>query len=149
MSFLDKLFGNSAELDGEDYEDVDSEEFEDEDDEESVERRAPQVAAFKSSNRRQQANLTAVQSATKLIFYKPVSYDDAMNVVLQLRNNRSVIVNIVDLIAEDIEAAQRVHDFLEGAAFALDGKLHKVGEGIYCLTPSNYTAIGYVNPEQK
>ena len=95
-------------------------------------------------------NITALPSATKqkLIIYKPVSYEDADTAIDQLKSRRPVIVNIVELISTSIETAQRVHDYLEGVAYALNGRLLRIEEGIYVLAPSNYSIGGDSSKEQ-
>lgn len=75
----------------------------------------------------------------KMIVYQPMSYEDAQNIVDNLRARKPVIVNMVDL---ERECAQRVVDFIAGAVYALNGTIRKVSFGIFVIVPSNVALIG-------
>ncbi|MGI6192986.1 MAG: cell division protein SepF [Christensenellales bacterium] len=75
----------------------------------------------------------------KMIVYQPMSYEDAQNIVDNLRARKPVIVNMVDL---ERECAQRVVDFIAGAVYALNGTIRKVSFGIFVIVPSNVALVG-------
>jgi cell division inhibitor SepF len=74
----------------------------------------------------------ASMAAMKMIVYHPVCYDDAQNIVDNLKNRRPVIVNMEEL---DGSCAQRVLDFLLGAIYALNGTINKISRGIFLVAP--------------
>ena len=77
-------------------------------------------------------NSTLTQSEVMII--EPKSFQDALEMVQSLREYRSVIMNMKDL---DADKAQRLLDFVSGAAHALDGHQKQIGEGIFLFSPSN------------
>lgn len=87
-------------------------------------------------------NSTLTQSEVMII--EPKSFQDALEVVQSLREYRSVIMNMKELGADK---AQRLLDFVSGAAHALDGHQKQIGEGIFLFSPSN-VAINPLGAEQ-
>lgn len=75
---------------------------------------------------------------SKLIVYRPVSYDDTINIIEYLRNNRPVIVNMEGL---EREVAQRILDVVYGAICAVNGKLYKVNGRIFVVSPADYNVV--------
>ena len=71
-------------------------------------------------------------ASMKMIVYHPVCYDDAQNIVDNLKNRRPVIVNMEEL---EGSCAQRVLDFLLGAIYAINGTINKVSRGIFLVAP--------------
>lgn len=78
-------------------------------------------------------------AAMKMIVYHPVSYEDAQNIIDNLRAHKPVIVNLEDL---EINCAQRILDFLSGAIYALQGTTRKISRNIFVFAPANYDVIG-------
>ena len=83
-------------------------------------------------------------AAMKMIFYHPVSYEDAQNIIDNLKARKPVIVNMEEL---DVAAAQRILDFISGAIYALNGTIAKISRGIFVVAPTNYDVIGNENGE--
>lgn len=78
-------------------------------------------------------------AAMKMIVYHPVSYEDAQNIIDNLRARKPVIVNMEDL---EVNCAQRILDFLSGAIYALQGTIRKISRNIFVVAPANYDVIG-------
>ncbi len=78
-------------------------------------------------------------AAMKMIVYHPVSYEDAQNIIDNLKSRKPVIVNMEEL---DVAAAQRILDFISGAIYALNGTIAKISRGIFVVAPANYDVIG-------
>lgn len=87
------------------------------------------------------SNLTAMNGggSIKMVLFQPLSYEDSQTIVDNLRANKPVIVNMVDL---ERECAQRVLDFMAGAVYALNGTIRRVSYGIFVIVPSNVTIVG-------
>lgn len=83
-------------------------------------------------------------AAMKMIVYHPVSYEDAQNIIDNLKARKPVIVNMEEL---DVAAAQRILDFISGAIYALSGTIAKISRGIFVVAPTNYDVIGNENGE--
>ena len=83
-------------------------------------------------------------AAMKMIVYHPVSYEDAQNIIDNLKSRKPVIVNMEEL---DVSAAPRILDFISGAIYALNGTIAKISRGIFVVAPTNYDVIGNENGE--
>ncbi|MGE5584591.1 MAG: cell division protein SepF [Bacillota bacterium] len=71
----------------------------------------------------------------KLVVTEPHTFDDIPGILDHLKKRRPVIISVSDV---DRDLARRVLDFAGGAAYALDGSMQKVGDGIFLFTPSNF-----------
>jgi cell division inhibitor SepF len=71
----------------------------------------------------------------KLVVTEPRAFDDIPGILEHLKKRRPVIISVAEL---DRDLARRVLDFAGGAAYALDGSMQKVGDGIFLFTPSNF-----------
>ncbi len=64
----------------------------------------------------------------------PTDGRDVQEIADQLKGRRPVIVNLEGITKSE---AQPILDFLAGAVYALDGRLERVGTGIFLVTPAN------------
>ncbi|MDA8233390.1 MAG: cell division protein SepF [Clostridia bacterium] len=74
------------------------------------------------------------QKQVKVVVMEPKTYDDVQAIADNLKNRKSVVVNLENA---DKELAKRVVDFVSGAVYALNGSSQKVGNGIFLFAPSN------------
>lgn len=65
---------------------------------------------------------------------EPRSFGDTTQIVKQLLENKTVVLNLHLL---DKEQSQRTIDFVCGAAFALGGAPQKVGDTVFVFTPNS------------
>lgn len=84
------------------------------------------------------------QMQGKVVLIEPLSFDEVQSIVDQLKNHKSVIVNVETL---DKEIAKRMVDFLSGATYALGGNMQKVSSGIFIFAPSNIEITGSMRDE--
>ena len=70
---------------------------------------------------------------------KPTSVDDSREITETLLAGRTVILNLEGM---DLEIAQRIIDFISGAAFAISGNLQKISSYIFLVTPTNVDISG-------
>ncbi|HHV55294.1 MAG TPA: cell division protein SepF [Firmicutes bacterium] len=89
-----------------------------------------------SQGRRGQLVSIPGQSPSKVVVQEPLSFEEVQAVADHVKNRRAVVV-CLDRV--DRELARKVVDFLSGTAYALDGKIQRVGEGIFLIVPSNVT----------
>lgn len=82
----------------------------------------------------QMMGLSSVLTQSEVMIIEPKSFEDALAVVQSLRDHRAVIMNMKELTPE---LAQRLLDFVAGAAHALDGNQKQIGENIFLFSPSN------------
>lgn len=126
MDKIKKVFGFSDDYDYDDYED---ENYEDEVN--VVERETPT---------RTVKNRKALDSADMVItVHEPLSYEEAPNIVDDLRDYKSIVLNFEQL---DIDVKREIFDFVNGALYALDGKIQKVNKDIFILAPKNVEIDG-------
>lgn len=67
---------------------------------------------------------------------EPRVYEDSLNTATALRDGLPVILNLRHL---DQNAQKRFIDFMCGTAFAVNGKMLRIGEHIFLFTPPNVT----------
>ena len=88
---------------------------------------------------RERANVIEHPSLTpqsEVVVIEPRSFDEALEIIEELRCRRSVVLNLQYL---DTDQSQRVVDFLSGATHALDGHQQRIGQGVFIFAPSNFT----------
>lgn len=73
-------------------------------------------------------------SKVRVLIYKPVSYDDSQSIIDNLKDKKSIIVNLDEL---DTDVAQRILDFISGAVYALSGNIRKAARNIFVVAPYN------------
>ncbi|MFS8665550.1 MAG: cell division protein SepF [Limnochordales bacterium] len=69
-----------------------------------------------------------------VVVQKPARFEDVQAVVDSLKERRPVILS-VELVPKEV--ARRLVDFVSGAAYALDGRMHRLGDTLFLFTPSN------------
>jgi cell division inhibitor SepF len=80
-----------------------------------------------------------VSSGMEVCVIKPNSVDDSREICETLLTNRTVILNLEGM---DVELAQRIIDFISGAAFAISGNLQRISNYIFLVTPANVDISG-------
>ncbi len=91
-----------------------------------------------SSSRRRHARAVAALPSpprAKLVVAEPRSFEDIPGILDHLKKHRPVIISVSEI---DRGLARRVLDFAGGAAYALDGTMQKVRDGIFLFTPSGF-----------
>ncbi len=63
-------------------------------------------------------------------------FDDARRAADGLKDGQQQIINLEQT---PVEMAERIIDFLNGATYALDGSVEKIGEQVYLFTPATVT----------
>lgn len=78
------------------------------------------------------ANRSMTQVRVSVIH--PASYEEVQHIADQLKDRQPVILSLEGL---DKELSRRILDFVSGATYALDGSIHRIGEGIFFFAPVN------------
>lgn len=85
----------------------------------------------------------AVKSAPvengKIMLFEPRLYGESKEIVDELLNHHAVIVNFSQM---DNKAANKVVDFLNGAVYAIDGEIKRIGEQIFLCVPRGVDVAG-------
>lgn len=71
---------------------------------------------------------------TEVVVIEPHSFEEMPQVILALRERKSVVLNLNVMNPEE---AQRAVDFIAGGTYAMDGHQERVGESIFLFTPSS------------
>ena len=70
----------------------------------------------------------------RVLIYKPLSYEDTQNIIDNLKERKSIVVNLDEL---EVGVAQRILDFISGAVYALNGNIRKAARNIFVVAPFN------------
>jgi cell division inhibitor SepF len=76
----------------------------------------------------------AISRDYELKIVRPRSLNDMNQVVLALRANKAVILNLEQL---EMAEAQRISDFAAGSTYAISGHQLRLGKAVFLFTPSN------------
>lgn len=86
------------------------------------------------------------QRQVRVVVSEPRTFDETRSITDNLKNRRPVIVNLEHA---ETELAQRVVDFVSGAAYALSGSMQKVGNGIFLFVPNNMDISNELGEQSK
>ena len=70
---------------------------------------------------------------------KPTRFDDSQDICDMLLDERATVVNLEGI---DLALAQRIMDFISGAVYALNGKIHQISNLIFIISPENVDISG-------
>lgn len=82
---------------------------------------------------------SASSSGLELIIRQPSSFDDSQEICDLLKQDRAIILNLEKV---DPVLAQKMMDFISGAIYALDAKIHQISGYIFCISPSKVDISG-------
>lgn len=116
----------------------------------------PEAEAASSYNNRRSFDSTAAQDAPQtrrsdkvvnintttqlaVVLVKPDRFEAAAEIADHLKDKRTVVLNL-EQTNKDI--ARRLVDFLSGVAYANEGKIKKVANSTYIITPYNVDIMG-------
>ena len=74
-----------------------------------------------------------------VVLVKPDRYENAAEIADHLKDKRTVVLNLEQT---NREIARRLLDFLSGVAYANEGKIKKVANSTYIITPYNVDIQG-------
>lgn len=70
---------------------------------------------------------------------KPKRFEDSQDICDMLKNECATVVNLEGI---DLAMAQRIMDFVSGAVYSLNGKIHQVSNLIFIVSPDNVDISG-------
>ena len=131
------------------YEDDEDEEEELDDDFQSFSKSTgkPAGAPFSPAEERRTSieerhnKVVNIHATTQLqvVLVKPERFENASEIADHLREKRTVVLN---LESTNKDIARRLVDFLSGVAYANEGKIKKVANSTYIITPYNVDILG-------
>lgn len=81
------------------------------------------------------------QGGAKMILLEPRAYSEAQQIADHLKKRNTVVVNLKRVTQEQ---AKRIVDFLSGTIYAINGKIQKIGGGIFLCAPNNISVQGEI-----
>ena len=82
---------------------------------------------------------SASSHGLELMIRQPSSFDDSQEICDLLKQDRAIIVNLENV---DPVLAQKMMDFISGAIYALDAKIHQISSCIFCISPEKVDISG-------
>jgi cell division inhibitor SepF len=92
------------------------------------------TATMSSVSPRSTVRPVPMDAGARVHVVAPVQFGDARQIADRLMSNQPVIVN---LQVSDRELMRRMIDFCSGVAYALNGKMERVADKVFLVTPSN------------
>lgn len=89
------------------------------------------LSIFKRKNK----VVSIAQQQIKMQISKPTNFEQANEIIAQLKNRNSVVINL-EYVSKDV--GRRIVDVVSGAVNALDGNMEKVSNSIFVIAPYNY-----------
>ena len=74
-----------------------------------------------------------------VVLVKPDRFENAAEIADHLKEKRTVVLNLEQT---NKEVARRLVDFLSGVAYANEGKIKRVANSTYIITPYNVDILG-------
>lgn len=84
-------------------------------------------------------------NSSELIVLEPRSFEECVEIVSHLRNNKSVIMNVQNM---DVAQGQRLVDYVCGAVLALDGNQERISSSIFLFAPGNVNVKSFIKAEK-
>lgn len=99
------------------------------------------TAAQEAPQTRRSDKVVNINTTTQLavVLVKPDRFEAAAEIADHLKDKRTVVLNL-EQTNKDI--ARRLVDFLSGVAYANEGKIKKVANSTYIITPYNVDIMG-------
>ncbi|MDD7363746.1 MAG: cell division protein SepF [Peptoniphilus sp.] len=94
-----------------------------------------------STRRKENGNVLSIQTKAAMVItvHEPLSYDESPKIVDDLKENKAVVLNFEQL---DLDVKREIFDFVNGALYAIEGKIQKVNKDIFILAPANIAIDG-------
>ena len=96
------------------------------------------VTDFRRSSNNKVVNINA-KTQLSVVLMKPEKFEQAADVADHLRERRTVVLNLEQT---NKDVARRMVDFLSGVTYAQDGKIKKVANSTFIITPYNVDIMG-------
>ena len=103
-------------------------------------------SSYRSSAATQSGKVVNIHTVTQLsvVLVKPDKYENVSDVADHLKDKRTVVLNLEET---NRDVARRLLDFLSGVVYATDGKIKKIANSTYIITPHNIAIQGDIVEE--
>ena len=96
------------------------------------------ITDFRRSSNNKVVNINATIQLS-VVLVKPEKFENAVDIADHLREKRTVVLNLEQT---NKDVARRLVDFLSGVTYAQDGKIKKVANSTFIITPYNVDILG-------
>ena len=96
------------------------------------------VTDVRRSSNNKVVNINATTQLS-VVLVKPEKFENAVDIADHLRDRRTVVLNLEQT---NKDVARRLVDFLSGVTYAQDGKIKKVANSTFIITPYNVDILG-------
>ena len=79
-----------------------------------------------------------------MILLEPRAFSESQQIADHLKKRNTVVVNLKRVTSDQ---AKRIVDFLSGTIYAINGKIQKIGGGIFLCAPNNVSVQGEITGE--
>lgn len=101
--------------------------------------RMPRMDRQQPINNSRIVPLRQANRGLEVCIMKPTRFEDSQDVCDMLKNERAIIVNLEGI---ELALAQRIMDFVSGAIYSLDAKIHQISGCIFCISPEKVDISG-------
>lgn len=97
--------------------------------------------SYTSDTQRASNKVVNIHATTQLavVLVKPDRFENAAEIADHLKDKRTVVLNLEQT---NKDVARRLVDFLSGVAYANEGKIKRVANSTYIITPYNVDILG-------
>lgn len=97
--------------------------------------------AAPSVRHKDNGSVLSIQTKASMVItiHEPLSYDESPKIVDDLKEHKAVVLNFEQL---DLDVKREIFDFVNGALYAIEGKIQKVNKDIFILAPANIAIDG-------
>lgn len=134
--FLDWVKGEDMEEDFDDFAPVQRDE--DLEDAQPARNTYTQASSADASRKGNVVNINATAQLA-VVLVKPDRFENAAEIADHLKEKRTVVLNLEQT---NKDVARRLVDFLSGVAYAQEGKIKKVANSTFIITPYNVDILG-------
>lgn len=107
---------------------------------------APSAKASNNVVSMKDAQAAAAGNPSTIALFEPRMFGDTKEIATQLLSGQAAIINFDQM---DNATARRVVDFMNGAVYAIDGDIQRVGKEIFLCTPANFQIDGKLSANIK
>lgn len=97
--------------------------------------------SYTADTQRSNNKVVNIHTTTQLavVLVKPDRFENAAEIADHLKDKRTVVLNLEQT---NKDVARRLVDFLSGVAYANEGKIKRVANSTYIITPYNVDILG-------
>ncbi|HWT74249.1 MAG TPA: cell division protein SepF [Mobilitalea sp.] len=97
------------------------------------------VAKMERSTASKVVPIRTTSKGLEVCIMKPTTFEDSQEICDMLLTGRAIVINLEGF---DDKLAQRTMDFISGSVYAINGKLHRISNCIFIVSPDTVDISG-------